>query len=211
MKSDTQSIYNLFQSKRRYIVPLYQRHYVWSKENQWEPLWEDILNKTLDHLSQNESSPHFMGAMVFAQIPTYGKQLPAHTVIDGQQRLTTLQLFLAAFRNVARRHNVVEYVDEISLHVLNTGMMDDKMLEHWKVEQFKVLPTKADQSQFCDVIVSESREQLEEKYPPEYERRKIKPRPTMVEAYLYFDQVLGLFSLNLLSAIATDSEMLGAA
>lgn len=190
MKSDTQSIYNLFQSKRRYVVPLYQRHYVWSKENQWEPLWEDILSKTLDHLSQNESSPHFMGAMVFAQIPTYGKQLPAHTVIDGQQRLTTLQLFLAAFRNVVRKHNVVEYVDEISLHVLNNGMMDDKMLEHWKVEQFKVLPTKADQAQFCDVIVSESREQLEEKYPPEYERRKIKPRPTMVEAYLYFDQVL---------------------
>ena len=73
MKSDTQSIYDLFERSRRYVVPLYQRHYVWSKENHWEPLWEDVLSKTMDRLERKESAPHFMGAMVFAQVSTYGQ------------------------------------------------------------------------------------------------------------------------------------------
>lgn len=190
MKSDTQSIYNLFEQKRRYVVPLYQRHYVWFKEKHWEPLWEDVLNKTTARLERKESSPHFMGAMVFAQVPTYGRQIQAFTVIDGQQRLTTLQIFLVAFRNAARKYGFDEYVDEIARHVLNSGMMDDKKIGERKIEEFKVFPTKADQEQFCDVAISDSRELLEEKYPPKYERRKLKSRPPMVEAYLYFEQVL---------------------
>lgn len=190
MRSDTQSIYNLFEPRRRYIVPLYQRQYVWSREKHWEPLWEDVLSKTMFRLEQTESSPHFMGAMVFAQLPVYGRQIEALTVIDGQQRLTTLQLFLTAFRNVVRKYEMLDYVDEISRHVLNTGMMDDRQIDGRRIEEFKIFPTKADQEQFFDVVVSESREQLEEKHKPEYERRKLKPRPAMVEAYLFFEQAL---------------------
>lgn len=191
MKSIPRSIYELFNAKHRYVVPLFQRQYVWSKENQWEPLWEDILNKTMDRLDGKESSPHFMGAMVFDQISTFGNQIHAHTVIDGQQRLTTLQIFLAVFRNVARKYDLDEYVDEIGSHVLNKGITDDQRTEDGrKIELYKVFPTKADQKQFCDVIDSVSREDLETKYPPVKERRKIKPRPTMVEAYLYFQEAL---------------------
>jgi uncharacterized protein with ParB-like and HNH nuclease domain len=191
MKSTPRSIYELFNAKHRYVVPLFQRQYVWSKENQWEPLWEDILNKTMDRLDQTEPSPHFMGAMVFDQISTFGNQIHAHTVIDGQQRLTTLQIFLAVFRNVARKYDLDEYVDEIGSHVLNKGITDDQRTEDGrKIELYKVFPTKADQNQFCDVIDSVSREDLETKYPPVKERRKIKPRPTMVEAYLYFQESL---------------------
>lgn len=192
MKSDTQSIYDLFEITRRYIVPLYQRNYVWFKEKHWEPLWEDVLSKTMAHLDGKESAPHFMGAMVFAQVPTFGRQVPAFTVIDGQQRLTTLQIFLAAFRNVARK-NDYEFVDDIEKHILNTGRMDDRMIGERRIEEFKVFPTKADQEQFTDVITSNSRQKLEEKYPPEYERRKLKRRPSMVEAYLYFEQVVDDF------------------
>ena len=42
MKPEKLSIYDLFIRERRYIVPLYQRAYVWREQSQWEPLWEDI-------------------------------------------------------------------------------------------------------------------------------------------------------------------------
>lgn len=194
MKSIPRSIYDLFDTKHRYVVPLFQRQYVWSKGVQWEPLWDDILSKTMDRLDNRESYPHFMGAMVFEQFATFGNQVPAHTVIDGQQRLTTLQLFLAAFRNAAAKFGQDTYADEINTHIFNSGLIDTSSLfEGRQIERFKIWPTKSDQTQFCDVIESRSREELEAKYPAVYERRRVKPRPRMVEAYLYFEDVLASY------------------
>jgi uncharacterized protein with ParB-like and HNH nuclease domain len=42
-----------------------------------------------------------MGAMVISQLKTFGKEVQANEVIDGQQRLTPFQLLLAALRDVA--------------------------------------------------------------------------------------------------------------
>ena len=42
MKPDRLTVHDIFQKERRYVVPLYQRSYVWSCEEQWAPLWEDI-------------------------------------------------------------------------------------------------------------------------------------------------------------------------
>lgn len=197
MQSIPRSIYDLFDTKHRYVVPLFQRQYVWSKETQWEPLWEDILSKTLDRLENRDSYPHFMGAMVFEQILTFGNQIPAHTVIDGQQRLTTLQLFLAAFRDLATKYRFVQYAADIERHIFNTGLMDEtRQFEGRLTEQFKIWPTKSDQLQFCNVLESKSKAALEAKYPAVYERRKLKERPRMVEAYFYFNSVLEAYLVD---------------
>jgi uncharacterized protein with ParB-like and HNH nuclease domain len=42
MQAHTRSIFALFDGKRRYVIPLFQRQYVWTKDRQWHPLWEDI-------------------------------------------------------------------------------------------------------------------------------------------------------------------------
>ena len=42
MRPDKLSVPELFQKEGRYVVPLYQRGYVWNEDDQWEPLWEDI-------------------------------------------------------------------------------------------------------------------------------------------------------------------------
>jgi hypothetical protein len=42
MRPDKLSVHDLFQKERRYVVPLYQRAYVWNEVEQWEPLSEDI-------------------------------------------------------------------------------------------------------------------------------------------------------------------------
>ncbi len=45
MKSETIAVQQVFQDRRQYRVPFYQRAYVWNKEEQWEPLWNDIAEK----------------------------------------------------------------------------------------------------------------------------------------------------------------------
>jgi uncharacterized protein with ParB-like and HNH nuclease domain len=197
MRSIPRSIYDLFGTHHRYVVPLFQRQYVWNKNVQWEPLWNDILSKATDRLERGTSHPHFMGAMVFEQIQTFGNQVHSHTVIDGQQRLTTLQLFLSAFRNLATKNNLRQYANDIERHITNSGLIDEaRRFEEWQIERFKVWPTKSDQLQFSRVIISQSREDLEAIYPPVFLRRKLQPRPRMVEAYLYFDDVLTEFLLD---------------
>lgn len=47
MQSKPLSVYDLFDHKRRYVVPLFQRQYVWSHDNQWEPLWDDVRSKAV--------------------------------------------------------------------------------------------------------------------------------------------------------------------
>jgi hypothetical protein len=67
MKPYTRSIFDLFDGKRRYEVPLFQRQYVWKHDEHWEPLWEDIERKFIQRLDGAPSTPHFLGAMVLDQ------------------------------------------------------------------------------------------------------------------------------------------------
>ena len=152
MQSKPLSVYDLFDHKRRYVVPLFQRKYVWSHDDQWEPLWEDVRSKAAQRLEQpadDNITPHFLGAMVLNQMQTFGNAVPSYTIIDGQQRLTTFQIFLAAFRDVARQHNAVSFAEEIERYVRNTGLMENEA-----IERFKVFPTKSDQPQFVDVMTA---------------------------------------------------------
>lgn len=58
MKVTEQTVNSLFCNKVQYKIPLFQRHYVWDKDDQWEPLWNDIK----DRFSQQGS--HFTGTLV---------------------------------------------------------------------------------------------------------------------------------------------------
>src|SRR3954451_17084324 len=75
----------------------FQRPYVWEKEEQWAPLWQDVRRLAELRLSQpSADAKHFLGAIVVqAQEPILGR-VPASSIIDGQQRLTTLQLLMDA-------------------------------------------------------------------------------------------------------------------
>lgn len=184
----------IFEKKMRLEVPIFQRLYTWNREVQWEPLWEDVARKFVDQLEGREDAPaHFLGAMVLDQKQTPTTHVERRQVIDGQQRLTTMQIFLAAFRDFCRAQGAVELANELGGFTLNRGMMADQ-----KVEKFKLWPTKLDQPQFVDVIEAGSRAALEAKHPLiklKY-HRKPKPRPLMVEAYLFFYDQFGEFFLG---------------
>jgi hypothetical protein len=194
MKANAAPVLAVFEKKLRLEVPLFQRQYVWSREQQWEPLWEDISRKFAEQLEGRKDAPvHFLGAMVLDQKQTPTTHVEKRQIIDGQQRLTTIQIFLAAFRDVCRKHQCEALADECDSFTLNKGMMANPELD-----RFKVYPTQLDRAQFADVILSASREEVEKRHP--LVRRKYarypEPRPRMVEAYLYFHEELESFFIG---------------
>lgn len=188
MKANAVSLLAIFEQKMRLEVPLFQRPYVWGREQQWEPLWEDIARKFTEYLDGRKDAPvHFLGAMVLDQKQTPTTYVTKRQVIDGQQRLTTLQIFLSAFRDVCREHGCEDMASECESFTLNKGMMADP-----GVEKFKVWPTQLDRPQFTDVVTAGSRAALEQKYPLIRRKyaRTYDPRPRMVEAYVFFHEQL---------------------
>ena len=91
-------ITDIFRANVQYVIPKYQRNYVWDRELQWEPLWADVEAMCLRSRNQ-DSETHFLGALITKEIGTE-RNVTQWVVVDGQQRLTTLQLLLAAVHSV---------------------------------------------------------------------------------------------------------------
>ncbi|MDM0010155.1 DUF262 domain-containing protein [Variovorax sp. J22G73] len=153
MKATAVSLLALFETKMQLEVPLFQRQYVWQREKHWEPLWEDIARKFTDYLDGRKDAPvHFLGAMVLDLKQTPATHVGKRQVIDGQQRLTTLQVFLSAFRDFCNEQGCEDMAREIASFTLNKGLMADA-----EVDKFKVWPTQLDRGQFADVVGAGSR------------------------------------------------------
>lgn len=186
------SLLAVFDAKQRLEVPLFQRQYVWSEEQQWLPLWEDIERKFIEALDGRKDAPnHFLGAMVLDQKQTPTGHVVVRQVIDGQQRLTTLQIFLSAYRDFCKGEGCDALAGECDKFLINTGMMADP-----NVDKFKVWPTQLDRPQFTDVVTAGSREEVLKRYPTRRRpyARKPDPRPRMIQAYLFFfDQLKSFF------------------
>lgn len=81
----------LFQNNN-FMVPLYQRNYAW-QNSEIVDFWEDLLD-----LVEDKRNSHFFG-----QIVTYKNESGSQEIIDGQQRLTTSTIFMAAIRDIAQK------------------------------------------------------------------------------------------------------------
>ncbi|WP_340537725.1 GmrSD restriction endonuclease domain-containing protein [Nocardioides sp. GXZ039] len=97
MKTDVLTPQAVFYLPQHLVVPLFQRPYVWDEAEQWMPLWQDIARLAEIRIRDPYSQPtHFLGAVVLQAIDGQQGAVPSKNVIDGQQRLTTLQLFVDA-------------------------------------------------------------------------------------------------------------------
>lgn len=87
----------LFNMPQHFVVPLFQRPYVWKQDEQWEPLWQDIKRVAELRMAQPHLAPqHFLGAVVLQAHPAGSNRVTTWNVIDGQQRITTLQVLMDA-------------------------------------------------------------------------------------------------------------------
>ena len=123
---------DLFRPPRRYVVPPYQRRYVWSLDDQWEPLWEDISSLVERYLEAtdygkkqikvSDSPTHFLGAIVLQLESAVHGVIPTCRVIDGQQRLTTLQILLDAAYD---EYSKSEWTQQVMLRKLVRNSAED--------------------------------------------------------------------------------------
>lgn len=99
MDANILNLQSLFHQQVSYRIPQFQRRYGWGEEVQWKPLWDDICNLALRVLTTNADvkvRSHFMGAIVLQQQQSNTGEVKKILVVDGQQRLTTLQLLIKA-------------------------------------------------------------------------------------------------------------------
>ena len=126
--SQAQPIIEFIESKQlTFYIPVYQRNYEWKKEN-CDQLFEDIKNGIPDPENPTIAKKHYFGNIVY---DTAGhdpfKAYHEYTLIDGQQRITSIMLLLAAIRD--------EETDEkIKLSIENTYLKNDNADEESKVK-----------------------------------------------------------------------------
>ena len=99
MAKDIQRVADLFDGKKQYRTPRYQRRYVWQETN-WKALWEDIKKIQRQIEIGEEEKEHFTGTIV-TQSDENESALDKYEIIDGQQRLATFQVIFCVIRDIA--------------------------------------------------------------------------------------------------------------
>ena len=148
METNILTLDDLFSRDVQYTIPSFQRRYVWTEDDQWEPLWQDVKEAAahqLDRLngeSHTGAAPkgsHFLGAVVLQKRPSRMKEPAKFDVIDGQQRLITLQVLLQTAAAVLQERGY-DQARYLGVLVRNRELYPDHLL--------KVLPTVHDRVGF---------------------------------------------------------------
>ncbi|GAA1675861.1 hypothetical protein GCM10010977_22010 [Citricoccus zhacaiensis] len=139
VKASEISVQKLLEGSYSYQIPLYQRTYSWTRD-QLERLWEDVVTLA-EERSEDAKATHFIGSIVLAPGAGNGPGVHEYLVVDGQQRLTTLTLLLAAVRDHRRDHEAPQHFDRIN---------EKYLLNKWEsgVHRYKLLPTQADRASY---------------------------------------------------------------
>lgn len=191
MDSRTFTVQQIYQDRRQYRVPFYQRPYVWNLEDQWGRLWEDIRDKADARLQGGKPVPHFMGAVVLEPQKKAGLLgVERHHIIDGQQRLTTLQYVLTALVHTLRSAEQEKLLPLIESCLANSN---PETMEDETVERFKLWPTFRDRKPYELAMTASSMEALRERFPTSFTQaghlRKIGiDHPPALEAIIFFHE-----------------------
>jgi len=128
----------LSSNKTRFIIPVYQRNYDWREKNCLQ-LFNDIKNAT----TNENTKSHFMGSIVYiSNSKTESIDLKEFVIIDGQQRLTTVTLFLKALYDVIEDEDLKE-------EILETYLINKRLDEQNKI---KLKPIKKDDETFIKLL-----------------------------------------------------------
>jgi uncharacterized protein with ParB-like and HNH nuclease domain len=119
--------------KAKFIIPVYQRDYLWKKSN-CEKLWQDLLE-----LPKNKRESHFFGSIV--EVNSRIGLTNENLIIDGQQRLTTVSLLIIA---------IVNYLKNQKLKNSQVEEYEEFLINKWSEEDVKIRlkPNKQDKKHF---------------------------------------------------------------
>lgn len=121
-------------SDKRFIIPVYQRNYDWKVEN-CKQLFDDIIK-----VEKQGRHSHFFGSIV-----SVSEGFNDHIIIDGQQRLTTVSLFMIALRNMIKEGKIQAKDSSIADKLLNKYLIDEYSKSDIKI---KLKPIEDDRKAF---------------------------------------------------------------
>lgn len=121
----------LSSNKTQFVIPVYQRNYDWST-SQCRQLLDDILEVG----TSNKMNAHFIGSVVYVHDDVYtSSRIKELTIIDGQQRLTTLTLIYLSLYRLA-----IEIKDEALVNEISETYLINKFAP--EEEKLKLRPTE---------------------------------------------------------------------
>ena len=172
----------------RFVVPLYQRQYQWHDNrdgNGNNAFWLDIAAKAGDILHKRARFEHYMGALLLepGTTPRAFGMTPVMQVVDGQQRLTTFLILIAAIREIALQYGFESIANNCKSYLYNQpGHADTDDLV-----KYKLTPTPVDRDIFFDII-ERRLEDIRERHAQHYWGRGIpnNTRFRSLRAYEFF-------------------------
>ncbi len=166
MKATETNLLTFLQQPSQFVIPIYQRTYSWTIK-QCQQLWHDILRAADD-----EISGHFIGSVVYIQDGLYQvASVPQLLVIDGQQRLTTLSIFLSALGKAAEELGV--QLEMTRRKIENYFLLNS---QEEGEERYKLLLTQGDRETFIRLV--------------EGQELPSDPSKRILENYQYFESQL---------------------
>ncbi len=151
MQANETTFRNMVEGTKQFQVPLYQRPYSWGRE-ELERLWDDLTEQIdLDEEGRPaRPAKHFLGSVVLAPGSSSASTLTRWLVIDGQQRLTSLSIALAAIRDRLREVEVLDEGDPSGADRIDDVYLLNKYNKG--PDKYRIAPTQADRSAFAAVV-----------------------------------------------------------
>jgi len=140
MKAHETILQPVLEGTKQYVIPLFQRPYSW-KLDDWKTLWEDLLSV----YSSENSRKHFLGALVSMPVEMTPAGVNKYLLIDGQQRVTTLFLILAAIRDLS-----ISLGDNKLAEQINESYLINKWAEGTNL--LKLFPSQTDRDEFSRIM-----------------------------------------------------------
>ena len=146
MKATEAKLLKFLKNAPQFIIPIYQRNYSWTAE-QCNQLWLDLLRAG----RESKISGHFIGSIVYIErgLSNVVKQ-ESLLVIDGQQRLTTATLLIAALAEHFENNNISELMDAFSARKLRNYYLLN--VEEEGERHFKLLLSETDKDTLLAIL-----------------------------------------------------------
>ena len=126
-------------------IPVYQRHYAWDAKKSHGPIdlfWKTVQEQAESLLTDKEIPHHYLGAILVddKKKNKLDPMTPFH-VVDGQQRLTTIQIALLAIAQLAKQYECDDITEKLQKYVYSP-----------EGNRTRLNPTNFDQEQFKEVV-----------------------------------------------------------
>ncbi len=103
---DKKSVRDFLSEKGPFVIPVYQRPYTWSEDDEIQTLFDDIVDFVNNGGASDENLTYFLGCIV-----SFTNDNGEQEIIDGQQRITSLFLLLRAIYEKAKNEKTEQAVN----------------------------------------------------------------------------------------------------